>query len=173
MYKRVNYSLIKFQNNQCEYHTVLEMLKLLWLLRQSWVHANPMWNSRQKIGATLPRGLFPHVLSFTTIQILVASICPTHVAYIMNVMRVLGADNHTGMIIFPISQDNWQVSLGKKDTIQQVTSMLATSENVLFPDHNHLLTTSADDPALYYHHSTSEKWSGGYLVDSGFFAQWR
>ena len=26
--------------------------------------------------------------------------------------------------------------------------MLSTSKNVLFPGHNHLLTTSADDPAL-------------------------
>ena len=29
-----------------------------------------------------------------------------------------------------------------------VTTMLATSENVLFPDHNHLLTTGTDDPLL-------------------------
>ena len=27
--------------------------------------------------------------------------------------------------------------MGKKDTIQQVTTMLATSKNVLFPGHNH------------------------------------
>ena len=26
--------------------------------------------------------------------------------------------------------------------------MLATSKNVLFPGHNHLLTTSTDDPSL-------------------------
>ena len=26
--------------------------------------------------------------------------------------------------------------------------MLATSKNVLFPDHNHLLTTGTDDPSL-------------------------
>ena len=26
--------------------------------------------------------------------------------------------------------------------------MLATSKNVLFPGHNHLLTTSADDPSV-------------------------
>ena len=36
----------------------------------------------------------------------------------------------------------------KKATIHQVTTMLATSKNVLFPGHNHLLTTSADDPSL-------------------------
>ena len=27
--------------------------------------------------------------------------------------------------------------------------MLATSNNVLFPGHNHLLTTGADDPSLW------------------------
>ena len=32
--------------------------------------------------------------------------------------------------------------------IPQVTTMLATSKNVLFPCHNHLLTTSTDDPSL-------------------------
>ena len=29
-----------------------------------------------------------------------------------------------------------------------VTTMLATSKNVLFPGHNHLLTTGADDSTL-------------------------
>ena len=38
--------------------------------------------------------------------------------------------------------------LGKKNTIHQVTIMLATSKNVLFPGNNHLLTTGADDPSL-------------------------
>ena len=36
----------------------------------------------------------------------------------------------------------------KKTTIDQVTTMLAPSKSVLFPGHNHLLTTGADDPAL-------------------------
>ena len=36
----------------------------------------------------------------------------------------------------------------KKNTIHQVTTMVATSKNVLFPGHNHLLTTGADDPSL-------------------------
>ena len=36
----------------------------------------------------------------------------------------------------------------KKDTIHQVTTMLATCKNVLFPGHNHLLTTSSDGPSL-------------------------
>ena len=39
-------------------------------------------------------------------------------------------------------------SLTPKVTIQQVTSMLATSKNILLPSPNHLLTISADDPSL-------------------------
>ena len=44
----------------------------------------------------------------------------------------------------------------QKVTIHQVTIMLATSKNVLFPGHNHLLTTGADNPTLWLspeHHS--------------------
>ena len=33
----------------------------------------------------------------------------------------------------------------KKNTIHQVTTMLSTSKNVLFPGPNHLLTTGADE----------------------------
>ena len=40
------------------------------------------------------------------------------------------------------------LSLGTKTTIHQVTSMLATSKNVLFSGHNHLLATGIDDPSL-------------------------
>ena len=36
----------------------------------------------------------------------------------------------------------------KKATMHQVTTTLATFENVLFPGHKHLLTTSTDDPSL-------------------------
>ena len=39
-------------------------------------------------------------------------------------------------------------SLRKKATIHLVTTMLVTSKNVLFPGHNHLLTTGTDDPSL-------------------------
>ena len=84
-----------------------------------------------------------------------------------------------------------------KTTIHQVTTMLATSKNVLFPGHNHLLTTGTDDPTLWLSASYMiikvmghQYWSlaggydleigllrsgyhGGYLVDSGFFAQWK
>ena len=37
---------------------------------------------------------------------------------------------------------------GKKGTIHQLTTMLSTSENVLFPGHNHLLTPNAYNPSL-------------------------
>ena len=39
----------------------------------------------------------------------------------------------------------WNNTLCKKATIHQVTTMLTTSKNVLFPGHNHLLTTGTDD----------------------------
>ena len=39
-------------------------------------------------------------------------------------------------------------TLRKKATIHQVTTMLATSKNVLFPGHNHLLTTGTDDSLM-------------------------
>ena len=39
-------------------------------------------------------------------------------------------------------------SLGKKATMHQLTTMLATSKNVLFPGHNHLLITNTDVPSL-------------------------
>ena len=38
--------------------------------------------------------------------------------------------------------------LGKNATIHLVTTMLVTSKNVLFPGHNHLLTTVADDSSF-------------------------
>ena len=39
-------------------------------------------------------------------------------------------------------------SLLKKATIHQVTTTLATSKNILFSGHNHLLTTGTDDSTL-------------------------
>ena len=38
-----------------------------------------------------------------------------------------------------------ELTLRNKASIHQVTTMLALAENALFPGHNHLLTTSADD----------------------------
>ena len=42
----------------------------------------------------------------------------------------------------------YRAALRKKATVHQVTTMLATSKNILFPGHNHLLTTGTDDWAL-------------------------
>ena len=39
-------------------------------------------------------------------------------------------------------------TLSKKATTHQVTTMLATPKNVLFPGHNHLPTTGTDDLTL-------------------------
>ena len=62
-------------------------------------------------------------------------------------------------------------SLCKKATIHQVTTMLATSKNVLFPDHNHLLITSAGDPSLIIKMSGHQhRWlAGGYDLEVGHF----
>ena len=38
------------------------------------------------------------------------------------------------------------LTLCKQNAMHQVATMLATSKNVLFPGHNHLLTTGTDDP---------------------------
>ena len=46
------------------------------------------------------------------------------------------------------SLDELFLSLYKKASIHQVTTMLATSKNVLSPGHNHLLTTGTDYPSL-------------------------
>ena len=40
------------------------------------------------------------------------------------------------------------IHCAKKPTIHQVTTMLVTSNNVLFLGHNHQLTTGIDDPSL-------------------------
>ena len=69
------------------------------------------------------------------------------------------------------------LALRKKATIHQVSTVLATSKNVLFPGHNHLLATSTDDPSLLdgiqaiikvsgYQH----QWlAGGYNLEIGHF----
>ena len=45
------------------------------------------------------------------------------------------------------------VTLCNKVTIHQVTTMLATSKNVLFPGHNfQVITTGTDDPSVYNYH---------------------
>ena len=69
-----------------------------------------------------------------------------------------------------------QKALRKKGTIHQVITMLATSENVIFPGHNHLLTTSTDDPSLagaqaILNMSGHQHWwlTGGYDLEIGHF----
>ena len=58
-------------------------------------------------------------------------------------------------------------TLGKKATIHQVTTLLATSKNVLFPGHNHLITTGAHGLTLWL---SLKSQHCGYLEDSCFFA---
>ena len=66
-------------------------------------------------------------------------------------------------------------NLGKKAAIHQVTTVLATSKNVLFPGHYHLLNTGTDYLTLDYCSSTFEKchqcgWlAGGYDLEIGHF----
>ena len=52
----------------------------------------------------------------------------------------------------------------QKRTIQQVTTMQATSKSVLFLGHNHLLTTSADDPTLIMGRVPASEGSSALLV---------
>ena len=64
----------------------------------------------------------------------------------------------------------------KKTTTHQVTTMLATSKNVLFPGHNHLLTTGTDDLTLWLSPERQRMkgqqylWlAGGYDLAIGYF----
>ena len=52
------------------------------------------------------------------------------------------------MICLHIEGSLWLANTAQKATIHQVTTTLVTSKNVLFPGHNHLLTTSIEDPLL-------------------------
>ena len=40
--------------------------------------------------------------------------------------------------VYPECEQSYQYTLRKKSTIHQVTTILATSKNALFPGHNHL-----------------------------------
>ena len=64
----------------------------------------------------------------------------------------------------------------KKATIHQLTTMLSTSKNVLVPGHNHLLTTSADEPSfadirtIIKVSGHQHRWlAGGYELEIGHF----
>ena len=69
------------------------------------------------------------------------------------------------------------VSLGQAATIHPVTSMIATSEKVLFPGHNQLLTTVtryfARVPAIIKMSGHQHQWlAGGYDLAVGYFEKW-
>ena len=71
------------------------------------------------------------------------------------------------------------ITLRVKATIHQVTTMLVTYRNVLFPGHNHLLTTGTDDPSLagawviISISSHQHQWlAGGYDLEIGHFWKW-
>ena len=57
----------------------------------------------------------------------------------------------------------------QKATIHQVARMLATSENVLFPNRNHLLTTGTDDLILWLFFESQQ---GGYDLEIRHFEKW-
>ena len=72
----------------------------------------------------------------------------------------------------PVTKDNKQnvtLNTGQKATIHQVTTMLATFKNVLFPGHNHLLTL-AGTWAIVEVSGHQHRWlAGGYDLEIGHF----
>ena len=71
----------------------------------------------------------------------------------------------------------------QKATSHQVTTMLATSKNVLFTGHNHLLSTGTDDSTLIITLAHAQaiikvsgnqyRWlAGGYNLEIGHFYKW-
>ena len=74
------------------------------------------------------------------------------------------------------------LTLDKKITVHQLATMLSTSKNVLFPDHNHLLTTGDEDPTLIFIRGPAkeifkvkghQQWwlGGGYDLERGQFLE--
>ena len=53
-----------------------------------------------------------------------------------------------------------------KATIHQATTLLATSKYVIFPGHNHLLTTSTDDPSPHWCSGDNQSVGSSVLVVS-------
>ena len=58
------------------------------------------------------------------------------------------ASMYVNVALYHDMEGNHYFSLCKKAIIHQVTTMLTTYKDVLFPGHNHLLTTGIDDPSL-------------------------
>ena len=60
-----------------------------------------------------------------------------------------------------LKMKNWKLELHKHTSHcakMPLSTMLATSKNVLFPGHNHLLTTSTDDPTLWLSPKLQRGW---------------
>ena len=62
--------------------------------------------------------------------------------------NILASKNTTVLIRPTIHNRHSDASLRKKTTIHQVTAMLATFKNGLFPGHNHVITTGTDNMTL-------------------------
>ena len=81
------------------------------------------------------------------------------------------------VLMCPTCPLNYSMSLHKKPSIHQVTTVLATSKNVLFTGHNHLLTTGTANPSLLAGTQEiikvsgyQERWlAGGYNLEIGHF----
>ena len=55
----------------------------------------------------------------------------------------------TALYVAQLTKEVLFIHCAKKVTIHQLTTMLTTSKNVLFPGPNHLLTTGTDNPTLW------------------------
>ena len=74
---------------------------------------------------------------------------------------------HTMRLLLFITQKG---ALHKNTAIHQITTMLDTSKNVLFPGHNHLLTSGADDHSMIKVNGRQHWWlAGGYDLEIGLF----
>ena len=101
----------------------------------------------------LPYCIYPHLDTTVTVHTLIQYtklICFSKQTVFCSPMSFIKVQNEfkywdkwdtTGVFV---STEHW----AKTDTIHRLTTTLATSKNVLFPGHNHLLTTSADDRSL-------------------------
>ena len=69
--------------------------------------------------------------------------------FTMLALEIMGKDGICKGIFCLKHDGSNLVYTAKKPTIHQVTTMLATSKNVQFSGHNHLLTTGTDDPSLH------------------------
>ena len=99
-------------------------------------HEHRLATVDQTVLLTIEIKYFAHVTNFI-------KICIRYVLINTSIQIVLFLVNHRDR------KHTQKRSLGKQATIHQVTTMLATCKNVLFPGHNHLLTTCSDDLILW------------------------